>query len=161
MEVDAAIEKEVPLWKISRFVWASFFWSQFFPSIFSFPWYIKDFLIAHTIFFSNKLWIPYQSHNLCSRTINCPHSRLLNRRSSGKTAHPAHFPKLKVPWSLGRGGWGLSVWTSWFFYADELRNQSNRAKRTIHLCYVYQQVLFTWKLPGRKKKTRETHFIRK
>ena len=50
MEVDAAIEKEVPLWKFSRLVWASFFWSQFFPSIFSFPWYIKDFLIAHTNF---------------------------------------------------------------------------------------------------------------
>ena len=113
-------------------VCSSFFWFQFFcfSSIFeSLPLIYQMFLTARTIIFSsNKLWLPYQSHNLCSRTIN----------------------------------WGLSVWTSWCFDADELRNQSNRAKSTIHLCYVYQQVLFTsWQLPGRKKMTRETHFIRK
>ena len=49
-EVDAAIERKVPLWKFSRFLWASFFWSQFFPSIFPLPWCIKWFLIAHTYF---------------------------------------------------------------------------------------------------------------
>ena len=108
MEVDAAVGKEVPLWKISRFVWASFFWSQFFPSIFSFPWYIKDLLIAHTNF-------SVINYGFLFKVIICvPARSTVLTNTASEPTFVWETCAVKVPWSLGRGGWRMCEPGAWW-----------------------------------------------